>query len=544
MRITRGRQAGLLVALVALMAMAFTSTASASHFRYVSTSWAKAGAPADGNQAVNFNFRQGWRWSAFSNPAVGSLVNLEGHQFGDGQDIYPQFRVEFVNAAEDYFTAVAVNPADTSSVLIPHTYSLASNPFTARMNSGCCIISTTQNARDQNYADGNSLVDLAKDDESPVSTVPPVVNLPEGGVQTFKVPAIDNGGETLRWRLTNGDEACDCADPNPPGLSIDPTTGTVSWDTTGRDGLWYSGAVIEAVNASNEVVSSTQVNYIIRVSEDSASNAAPTWDAPTPDDGTIYDLTPGQSLSLTLKAIDPDAGDTVQILKNSGPGTFTPADGNPATGSYAFTADASQVGQSFIVQFIAQDNGNPPLGPAPRSITIRVIEEEEPPPAGEGSVLGRATVYGGLNNFSNNVGLIVDYVGKGDSSRNRKTFDVPCDATKPVDLEVRWGFHASNPRGTFTATSLKSSLCTDDPKANPGSPAAGHDTVVIEAEGTYNGKAGAKAVVLLQDRGEPGVRADRAALELYDADGKLVVSQTNRFVGAGNIDAVGGNLPE
>jgi hypothetical protein len=57
-------------------------------------------------------------------------------------------------------------------------------------------------------------------------------------VRTFNIPAGDAGGETLFFRLSDAAESCaGCADPQPPGLSVNSSTGQMSLNTTGLDGL-------------------------------------------------------------------------------------------------------------------------------------------------------------------------------------------------------------------------------------------------------------------------------------------------------------------
>jgi len=373
----RRRALTALISAAVLVAVAgpLASGASASHFRYGNLNWQKSGPAAGGQTPVTFQNEQAWRASAFGNPAVGDVIsNFEGCiSFGDGGSVCPQYRVTFVNAADDWVIMHALAPGSTADRNVPHTYT-GNGPFTASTTS-CCTISTLNNANDASWQ-VSSLVDLANDDESAKSTVPPIVQLPEGGVQTFTIPAIDSGGETRRFRLSNAQESCfGCFDPHPPGLTINSTTGQVSWDTTGRAnglGLWWTGAVIESLVGST-VVSTTHIQYIIRVGGQGA-NASPTWDdTVTPADGTVFTAQPGQTITFNLKANDPDTGDTVQIRQNSGPGTLVPSDGNPATATFSYTALPADVGADQTVQFFAQDNGSPPLGPPFRSYTIRVV---------------------------------------------------------------------------------------------------------------------------------------------------------------------------
>jgi hypothetical protein len=93
----------------------------------------------------------------------------------------------------------------------------------------------------------------------------------------------------------------------------------------------------------------------------------------TPADGTVFTVNPGQTVTFNMRATDPDTGDVVQIRQNSGPGTLTSTDGNPATASFSYVAQPGDVGNDQTIQFFAQDNGSPPLGPPFRSYTIRVV---------------------------------------------------------------------------------------------------------------------------------------------------------------------------
>ena len=255
------------LALFAALAAIAPATASATHFRYGNLTWQKAGPSGGGATQVTFQYEQAWRASFFGgNPAVGDVVsNAEGCiDFGDGTDVCPMYRVTFVDTAMDYLVMHALAPGSSSDPNVPHTYTTA-GPFRATTG-GCCTIGTVNNTGDVHWR-VSALVDLARDDESPSARVPPVVQLAAGGVQSFAVTATDAGAETLRFRLTTAEESCQCATPHPPGLSIDSVTGRVSWDTTGRDvgsGLWWTGVVVEAVVAG-QVVSSTQVDYVIRV---------------------------------------------------------------------------------------------------------------------------------------------------------------------------------------------------------------------------------------------------------------------------------------
>jgi hypothetical protein len=81
---------------------------------------------------------------------------------------------------------------------------------------------------------------------------------------------------------------------------------------------------------------------------------------PIGNKGTRPDLL----LEFEVRATDPD-GDTVTLLIGRGGlplgATFTQTPGNPAVGQFLWLPASNQAGQRFTVNFVATDNGSPPL---------------------------------------------------------------------------------------------------------------------------------------------------------------------------------------
>lgn len=341
-----------------LLAVCLATPASASHFRGGDINYSQIGATT--STTASFQATQSYRCTFFfaSCPAVGTTVSLPVLDYGDGTSSSGDYIVVASNEAEDNFTA-----RETST----HTYpDLA--PRTAEFG-GCCTLSTLLNNSDANYR-VFAFVNLAEDPQSPRTSVPPVVNVGDTGVQTFAVAASDPGGQTLRWRLATDAETSGSGS-NPPDFTINPSTGVASFDTTGKaPGLYHAAVVIEALNAAGDVVSATLTSFLIRVGS-GTGNQAPVYVSPTPADGSDFTVAPGEALSIPLQATDPDAGDTVDIVPGPLPAgaTFNDTPGNPVTGTFSFTPTAAQNNQDFILNFTAQDgNGGSDL----RSYTIRV----------------------------------------------------------------------------------------------------------------------------------------------------------------------------
>jgi hypothetical protein len=340
-----------------LLSAAFAAPASATHFRGGDINYAQIG----GTNSTNADFQttQSYRCTYFfaSCPAVGTTVALPSVGHGDGSFSAGNYVVVASNDAEDNFTA-RENESHNYADLARRTAAFAS----------CCTISTLLNNPDASYrvfAD----VNLAQDPQSPRTSVPPVVNVGAPGVQTFSVAASDPGGQTLRWRLAT-DAETQGFQSNPPDFAVNPSTGQASFDTTGKTlGLYHASVVIEAMSGT-DVRSSTQTTFLIRVGA-GAGNQAPVYVAPTPADGGDYTVAPGANLSIDLRATDPDAGDTVDIVPGPLPAgaTFNDTPANPVNGTFSFTPTLAQNNQDFILNFTAQDGKG---GSDLRSYTVRV----------------------------------------------------------------------------------------------------------------------------------------------------------------------------
>jgi hypothetical protein len=359
----------------------FAASALASHGRYNHVTWTELG-PNTADFTVNGGFRRsGYSGTApDGRPAIGDIIN-EGIGatsliFGDGSATGTlRFLVTAINPSEDWLLGLALEPGSNTKTTITHAYS-SGGPFTARIDT-CCTIGALNNNGDGGYR-AETLVHFGNEDESPRSSVPPIVTVGNSGVQTWPVPAIDPGGETLRWRLATAAEACDGAcngAHQPPGLAINANTGIVTWNTTGvATGLWFTSVMIEALNGAGAVVSTSQVQYLINVAV-VGTNLPPDWDEPpTPPQGSEFTVAVGASLTISLQASDPNAGDTVHIDHLGLPpgATLTSTDGNPATASFSWTPAPGQEGD-YLVTFTATDNGTPALSAVARTFIIHVV---------------------------------------------------------------------------------------------------------------------------------------------------------------------------
>jgi hypothetical protein len=367
-----------------------------SHGRYSHISWVPR---ADvGQYAVEFTyqaaFRRGystcytWTGTSFATTGctgpngragTGDIIREtiapggSALRFGDGNATgVLHFLVTSTNASsvtiEDWIFVVALDP-NTGAPNIVHEYANA-GPFTAD-NYDCCRISGLRNSG-SNYG-VQTLVTPGSNVQSAISNLPPIINVPQGGVRTWTVPATSPGGNTLRWSLSN--PASTVGGAQPVGMTIDPNTGVVSWDTDGRTlGYYWSNVTIEELDGAT-VVGRVAVDYLIQLVA-AGTNNPPTFTAP-PFCAASTTATVNQPVSFTVTAQDPDAGDLVTLVGSGIPAGATfqpPAPANPISASFSWTPTTTG---PRLLTFIATDqDGAQALCP----VTINVQAATAQPP--------------------------------------------------------------------------------------------------------------------------------------------------------------------
>jgi hypothetical protein len=377
------RAVAVAVALVAVLALA--APGSASHFRFGSLSWE----PRDDLVAnnVDFTLTGGFRRCGYSGtaadgcPAVGdTLQEFIGFTQlfpGDGMAIGGplQFEVTSVNPIQDWLlgTAEGSGLGDPDGVVAYqyHAPNSGGEPWVAAIDS-CCRIGTFDhiNNRNGNYR-VETLVDLAVENRSPRSALPPIVSCELGTVCRFVALALDPDGDPLRWRLSDPCEAaagCGFTQPGPPhapnALTVDPEDGLVRWDTTGASissthgyGLYSTQITIEDLDEAGAVKSKTAVDFFIRVAP--VPPFAPRFETPpTPADGATLRAGVGEELEFEVVASDPDAGDVVTIGDLGLPDGMSCVDapsGDEAVKRCSWEPDSSQRGSHLLV-FTATDS--------------------------------------------------------------------------------------------------------------------------------------------------------------------------------------------
>src|SRR6266508_656707 len=354
----------------ALIAMAATE-AFASHLRGTTISWAPTGVANQVRFTIKYAERGGSR-------VIGSAVSIS-FSFGDGTSGTATGAVTSVNVADDWFLA---------DLSVTHTYS-GPGPYTAFYNS-CCRISTLKLGHDQTLQ-MQTTVYPQSGNSSAVASMPPVVTVPIQTTTGFVVSASDINRDTLRYRLATTQEMFNSA-PNsaigqPPGLSIDASTGQVTWNTTAipstlggtpdAGNLWAAQFMVEDLDSSGNVKSKAPIDIILKFV--AAVGHPPTLTITPAGPLSVQTGTP---VSFTVTGNDVDANARVTLNATGIPPgasatNVTQLLGPHVTSTFTWTPTASQ-GGSYVISYTATDDT---LQQALGSISI-FVENNQPPTIG------------------------------------------------------------------------------------------------------------------------------------------------------------------
>jgi hypothetical protein len=206
---------------------------------------------------------------------------------------------------------------------------------------------------------------------SPVSSLPPIVQCPQGGLCTFTIPASDNELDPLTFRLSTQPESEISVQPGAGnnctgGVASVSPAGVYTWDSSGCNlGPAVCGAGFNTLYSTQVMIEEPAgqariaLDFFIELVTCLPGNTAPTFDSPTPACGSIIAAKPGDNVAFTVAASDADFGDTVSlnvgslpIGSNMTPGL--PATGNPASSGFSWTPGVGDIGQT-VLTFTAND---------------------------------------------------------------------------------------------------------------------------------------------------------------------------------------------
>ncbi|MGH2808434.1 MAG: PxKF domain-containing protein [Actinomycetota bacterium] len=305
--------------------------AAATHFRYRDLTWKRVS-----GSTVEFTMRIADRRSYHGAPSAGQSWTEHINNFGDGTSGTLTGRIISVNLVDDWLLA---------EVKGTHTYP-HEGPFTVQWES-CCTLSSLRNSPDSSLK-ARAVVDLrGGNDYSPRTSISPIVNVQPGEVRSFRIPAFDDDGDRLSFRLGTQQESLTT---NPPDLTVERDTGIITWDARNKlPGLWITTVVVSDGRGAEE-----QITFLLKLAT-TFDPHAPSWVEPTPPDRSIFLA----SSSFTVAAKDPE-GQAVQITKiGDAAGLECRSDPHdPGVTAVRCDVDVARSDFAFIT-FDAQDpNGN------------------------------------------------------------------------------------------------------------------------------------------------------------------------------------------
>ena len=368
------RHAGWLskVATILLLLMSFLPKESlATHFRYGDITWNWVN-----GKTVTFHVTQSWRRSYFPGPPnVGTVISATNLDFGDATAQVPiNITVTTVNTTEDWVYGEAT---------ITHTY--ANNGTYTALFANCCRLSSLLNNHDQNFQ-VETIVNIGSGISSPVSSMPPLIALQTGlAPAKFQLIASDPNGRVLSYRLATPTEMGGTALVQPTGISINPTTGMVSFPTTGL----AIGNIYNASFVVSDGLASIWVDVILQIV---AQSTAPSFNySITPANGFTYNVQPGQNVNFSVNAYDMLSTDPVTLQALGLPSgvvltPLLPQTGNPVQTNFSWTPTLAQLG-SRLVNFVATDiNGVQTSTSVTITVSLNPVFDVPPTPANNSTI--------------------------------------------------------------------------------------------------------------------------------------------------------------
>jgi len=310
-------------------------------------------------------------------------------------------RVLTVNSAEDWFGVEWIPEGGTSTgpagVIVDYpSPANAGQPWHAMYQPACCRTSNgaTYGGNTWYHINNPDMDELlwinvtAGYNDAPIISLPPIVDCEVPVVCKIPIPASDPNKDPLSFRLGTYTEATGAPppiatagpatggsvgwdSPGPPdapnALSVDPTTGIITWDTTGATtgGTWpptstahtiYSlqVSVEDGVNQTRAVI-----DFFIRLVPEYPDK--PFWVTPLTPCTKSFVVLASDTLTYDVQAKSNDTSRTITLYDGGMPpgASMSYTTGNPATGTFVWTPNKDDRGTYVMVYWGKDDRGAP-----------------------------------------------------------------------------------------------------------------------------------------------------------------------------------------
>lgn len=194
--------------------MLFAQAAEASHFRFGQVTWRRVS-----GRTVDVTVTEAWR-----SAAVGGL----SYSWGDGTGNFSHFGAPVIATGTDSAGAAFTVTRRTYT----HTYP-NDGPFTV-VGTSCCRIFGLVNASSAPERIG-AVIDLGGGNQgSPVSSIPVILQMVHGGVNSISLAVADPDTDPFTCRMATSAESSIPSVAAAGGFTLAATTGCVlTWDTSG-----------------------------------------------------------------------------------------------------------------------------------------------------------------------------------------------------------------------------------------------------------------------------------------------------------------------
>lgn len=208
---------------------------------------------------------------------------------------------------------------------------------------------------------GEATTTISLANQAPVFTALPDVTLTEGQSLNLRATATDPDGpdSALRFQLSTDE----------PGITINPTTGRLRWNTTETDGGRLVPVTLSVTDGDSSPATSS-LTFNVNVLDD---NKRPVLD---PFPTLIVEI--DEAIRLNADGSDPDF--PLQPLTYSlGAGAPSGMTLDPATGELAWTPGEADGGKSYAITVEVSDGQDPPLTTS-QTLLVEVLEDPGLPP--------------------------------------------------------------------------------------------------------------------------------------------------------------------
>jgi hypothetical protein len=333
-------------ALLLMAGLLAPQSAQATHFRgmYVYA------IPTENPNEVRIVAVQFWRYSQYGSdfdnldggePAIGDMVSSPGGlELGDGSSYGGKWEVTAFDDSEDW---VVIRAEFT------HQYS-SSGTYEVGLD-GCCRISALENGWNNEDYEVSSEILVDGENESATTSSGPFVGVPQGPNVTYQIPFTNPDNDKLRFKLATPADAGVSSGSNPSGLSINSTTGEITWDNSSLTAgtLHALQVIIEEYDqeddpATADPKATVVSDFIFRIGSEGNDQPVCTLD---PENTSVV---AGNEVSIDVTGTDtegdadddgPDENNTVRISALSLPGGSlnpNPQEGtSPQTATFTWT---------------------------------------------------------------------------------------------------------------------------------------------------------------------------------------------------------------